>query len=544
MFLTPHLPARLSPQRRAWNTPAPLLMRLMLLLAVLAAGAFALLSARPQQIPPAAPRGGVMPPLAAAAAPEAYIDLNISQAVRINPGDDIQFIIDQHPPGTLFYLRTGVYRLQSVTPRDGDIFIGEPNTVLSGAVVLENFIQDGSRWYVDGQTKDLWRVGECRSEAPRCDHAYTLYIDDKPVPQVGTRDAVTVGTWFYDYDADRIYIGDNPMGRVVEVSDANFAFGGSASNVTIRGLIIEKYAGPGQRGAIRGEETTGWTLKNNVIRLNSARGITLGHGMQVISNIVNTNGQIGIAGSGDNILIENNEIAFNNFRDYQAGWEAGATKFVATNGLVVRGNYVHNNAGPGLWTDAYNRNSLYEYNLVVANTSMGIFHEISYDVVIRNNVVKFNAPNLRDWLYGAQILISTSSNGEIYDNQVVVPDTGGHGIIVIEQDRMSTDYGRILGRNNHVYNNEIVFLATGGFTGVGHDVSELAEDFWANGNNTFDSNTYYVTNPEGKYWVWRPAGSLTWPEFQELGPEINGRIVTDIPLEAVLVPTWPLEVAQ
>ncbi|MDP1465830.1 right-handed parallel beta-helix repeat-containing protein, partial [Klebsiella pneumoniae] len=83
-------------------------------------------------------------------------------------------------------------------------------------------------------------------------------------------------------------------------------------------------------------------------------------------------GQIGIAGIGDDVLIENNEIAFNNYAGYGASWEAGGTKFVRTNNLIVRGNRVHHNNGPGLWTDIDNMNSTISDNDVFYNTGAGI----------------------------------------------------------------------------------------------------------------------------------------------------------------------------
>ena len=56
----------------------------------------------------------------------------------------------------------------------------------------------------------------------------------------------------------------------------------------------------------------------------------------------------------------------------------------------MRDNHVHHNEGPGLWTDIDNIHTLYEGNLVEHNANVGIFHEISYDAVIRNNIVRDN----------------------------------------------------------------------------------------------------------------------------------------------------------
>ena len=59
--------------------------------------------------------------------------------VTLEPGDDIQAIVDRNRAGTRYVLAPGVYREQAVVPKSGDIFEGEPGAVLSGARILEGF---------------------------------------------------------------------------------------------------------------------------------------------------------------------------------------------------------------------------------------------------------------------------------------------------------------------------------------------------------------------------------------------------------------------
>ena len=89
---------------------------------------------------------------------------------------------------------------------------------------------------------------------------------------------------------------------------------------------------------------------------------------------------IGVSGGDDQsgIVVEGNEIAYNNEAGFNPEWEAGGTKFWATTNLVVRNNHVHHNFGPGLWADNDNVGALYEGNIVEDNDWAGIFHEISY----------------------------------------------------------------------------------------------------------------------------------------------------------------------
>ena len=77
-------------------------------------------------------------------------------------------------------------------------------------------------------------------------------------------------------------------------------------------------------------------------------------------------------------------------------------------------------------------------NRVEDNVRMGILHEISYAIVIRNNTVRRNGFGLSSWVWGAGIVISSSSNAEVYGN--IVEDNAG-GIVGVQQNRGSGAHG-------------------------------------------------------------------------------------------------------
>src|SRR5690606_25159875 len=193
--------------------------------------------------------------------------------------------------------------------------------------------REGSYWVASGQTQQAMVHGSCGklddgSRYQMCGHSDQLFMDGEPLWQVSSRGEVGPGKWYFDYGADKIYFVDNPSGRTVEASVSRHAFRGSASNVTISGLTIEKYSNPAQSGAIQGNAGSGWRVQGNVVRLNHGFGIRTGHGMRVIDNRVLSNGQIGMGGAGHNVLIRGNEIAYNHTGGFEVGWEAGGTKFV------------------------------------------------------------------------------------------------------------------------------------------------------------------------------------------------------------------------
>ena len=216
------------------------------------------------------------------------------------------------------------------------------------------------------------------------------------------------------------------------------AFEPTGDNVTISGLTIEKYANPSQHGVIHCEGRSNWVVTNNDIRSNHGPGMRVGSRAQVRDNLVRNNGQIGIVGLGSGILIQNNEIAYNNLAHYVGSWEGAGTKFVSTNDLVLRSNFVHHNQGAGLWTDIDNVNTLVENNTVEDNVRFGILHEISYSAVIRNNTVRRNGWGYKDWMEGAGISIGNSANVEVYGNLV---EGNGDGIGGSQQNRGSGAYG-------------------------------------------------------------------------------------------------------
>ena len=289
-------------------------------------------------------------------------------------------------------------------------------------------------------------------------------------------------------------------------STTRHAFHGNANNVTIQGCEIRNYNNPAQWGAIDSRGSTGWTVIGNEIHHNWGVGVQLkGSNHSIVGNNIHHQHQLGLAVDGVNHLVEDNEIAFNNWEvDYNWGWEAGGTKFWDTDGLIVRGNWSHDNHGPGLWDDYNNINVLYEDNVVEDNYGPGIFHEISYRATIRNNTVRRNGFGHAAWLWGAGILIAASQDTDVYGNVV----EGNHnGVTLVNQDRYDPPtgqyrmkYGDYATINNAVYGNTIRGSGvTGGATDNGFN------EMFAAGVNVFSGNTYEGVNS----WMWA-GSSRSW----------------------------------
>ncbi len=431
--------------------------------------------------------------------------------IAIAPGTNIQSVVNTSPSPSAFVLKAGTHRLQSVTPRTGDTFTGEPGTILSGARLLTTFTPSGALFVVSGQSQHGLDHGFCDTGIV-CNLPEQLFFDDVPLIRVATLAEVRIGTWYLDYTAQTITFADNPSGHTVETSVTTAAFLGAANSVTVQNLTIEKYASDAQYGAIIAEGGRGWIVSGNDVRWNHGGGIRTGHAATIRTNHVHHNGQIGIVGGGDDLLVEGNEIDHNNTGQFAIGWEAGGTKFAGTNRLTVRGNFVHHNAGPGLWTDINNYKVLVETNRVEDNTWMGIFHEISFDAIIRNNVVNRNGLGFPDWIWGAGILVAASPNVEIYGN-TLTGNADGIGAVQQNRPEIPSPLGPHEISNLWVHDNTIT-QAGGWAAGMVDDISDLS--YYATRNNRFSGNTYVLSGGAGL--VWKGAGR-SLAEWQAMGQQ-------------------------
>jgi len=446
-----------------------------------------------------------------------------SGAKVVNPGDDLASLVSNSPTGTSFFLKSGVYRMQSVQVKDGDTFLGELGATMSGARVLTSFSREGSYYVAAGQTQHGDSVPgslNCLSSAPRCSYPEDLFFDNMPLFHVAKLSDVSAGKWFFDYSAQKIYFADDPTGHTVETSVTPFAFYGQADNVTIQNLTIEKYATPAQNGAIlcaviqnRAPQGHNWIVKNNTIRLNHGGGIFASDRMQILNNNVYRNGQMGLLGDGDAVLVQGNEIAYNNYAGYEPGWEAGGTKFVGTTNIIIRGNYSHDNKGTGLWLDYKNSSALIENNHTSHNQLYGIQQEIGGSVIIRNNVVENEgsnptAPSTAMW-YSGGIVVSASGPAEVYGNTVT---NCVNGIGAIHGDR-GADF---LVKGLNVHDNTIV---QNGGTAAGIIKTGSDDSIFSSWNNHFQHNTYTLTNGANYNWM---NGDKTKSEWVAYGNDTTG----------------------
>ncbi|MDQ4142419.1 MAG: right-handed parallel beta-helix repeat-containing protein [Actinomycetota bacterium] len=222
-----------------------------------------------------------------------------------------------------------------------------------------------------------------------------------------------------------VYVGG--PGAVLDGQKINrYAFTQRAANVSIRYLTIQNFVTPRDEGTVNHDSGSGWTIEHNTIQSNGGAGLFLGDDNVARYNCLQSNGQYGLQGykSGGvrNITLDHNEIAGNNTDDWEAkvpgcGCTGGA-KFWAVNGAAVTNNWVHHNKGTGLWADTNNQGFRFEGNYINDNDAHGIFYEISYNALIRNNTFVRNA------LVKGEAFASRASSFPV--GAIYVSESGGH----------------------------------------------------------------------------------------------------------------------
>jgi parallel beta-helix repeat protein len=221
------------------------------------------------------------------------------------------------------------------------------------------------------------------------------------------------------------------------------------------------------------------------------------------------------------VIVEDSEIAFNNTRMLPTDNAAGGTKFSGgTDGMIVRGNEVHDNYGSGLWWDGFHRNAQVYGNVIRDNRNWGIFWELSYGgAKIHDNTLTGNGigDGTANWYANVQLLVSCSDGSvgriEIYDNTI---DGAAYPLGLINHS-----HHPLRTRGVYVHHNLITLRSSGEVGAVAFD--GLTELFGEAANNRFDSNTYRVTDPGGAYWAW-DGQMLTWSQWRALGHDQNGAV--------------------
>ncbi|GCD32474.1 lipoprotein [Streptomyces chrestomyceticus JCM 4735] len=202
--------------------------------------------------------------------------------------------------------------------------------------------------------------------------------------------------------------GDRYLGAPGAVLDGRkknqYAFSGTARDITVRHLTVQNFVAPHDEGVVNHDSADGWVIEHTTVQRNSGAGLMAGARQRVRANCLRDNGQYGLNAYKDDgplsgLVVEGNEIVGNNTGDWERRKEGcgctGGAKFWSVNGADVRGNWVHDNRGTGLWADTNNNDFRIEDNVLEANDGAALIYETSYNAVIRRNTIRRN-----NWVEG------------------------------------------------------------------------------------------------------------------------------------------------
>jgi len=455
----------------------------------------------------------------------------------ISPGENLPQIVSAHPEGTTFCFNAGVYRMTTyMLPKSNDVFLGlSPAADLNGSQLVTSWMQSGSYWAASNQPQLIPQTSDdCLSSTSiACQFADAVFLDNKPLNRVMSLADVVPGTFYRDYGSRQIYIADDPAGHSLEAivcSRPFLANGTGADGVTIQGLTIEKFAGD-TSGAVQGGAT--WTIQGNEVRLNHGDGIYASG--NILGNYSHDNGDFGLEGgfASTAMNVQGNEFAFNNWANFLNG---GGAKFEFATNLVVRNNYSHDNNGAGFHTDGDSAFVLYEYNHTKNNTNAGIQHEISWDAVIRYNVLEDETAvfpqyeSTSTWANYA-IGILNSSNVQIYGNTMTNCVNGVSGVLAVRSHNSA--YGPHAGQpyllqNLDVHDNTFTQISNSAAGVV--KASNYDNSVYTNWNNHFTNDSYILADPSGLNFTWMDSSgkhayaAYTWTQWQSFGNDAQGTL--------------------
>ncbi|MFF3305986.1 right-handed parallel beta-helix repeat-containing protein [Streptomyces sp. NPDC002952] len=245
--------------------------------------------------------------------------------------------------------------------------------------------------------------------------------------------------------------GDRYLGAPGAVLDGRkknqYAFGGTAPDVTVRHLTVQHFVAPRDEGVVNHDSADGWVIEHATIQYNSGAGLMAGARQQVRANCLRENGQYGMnayksGGPLRGLVVEDNEIVGNNTGDWERRQKGcgctGGVKFWAVDRADIRGNWVHDNRGTGLWADTNNNDFRIENNVFEANDGAALIYEISYNAVIRNNTIRRN-----NWVEGRK----AAERGDTFPFATVyLSESGGEPRVRARTDRIEV-YRNVLEDN-------------------------------------------------------------------------------------------------
>jgi hypothetical protein len=300
-----------------------------------------------------------------------------------------------------------------------------------------------------------------------------VFLGDKPLSQVTTREQLvqTLGAWLASEDGRQLSIhleaNAAPAPGTIEITTRDRIFvphRRGLGYIQVEGFVFERCATRPdwpQLGALSTRTGQYWTIRTNIVRYTTGKGIDCGSetwdpdsliatepedkrvligGHHLVEgNLVTDNAQCGIAAwNTDDLRIIGN-IVRDNATSASADnlsltdFEAGGIKVHAFHKGLIEGNLVVSNSSFGIWLDNGWENARVTRNVCTGNRGAGIFVELGFGPILLDHNIsaantRLGAPYFGDGIYthdssGVRITHNTFLDNEHYGvEQIVVTE--------------------------------------------------------------------------------------------------------------------------
>jgi len=338
------------------------------------------------------------------------------------PLKSLNTAVSKAKSGDNIYLRDGVYRESiNISKNKINIFAYQnEKPVLKGSVLMTDWTKQGDYWkkdvaiqpqqvFVDGNNP-LQQIGW-----PWPDNVASGGATKRYHSQVGKDlNDMAPGRFFWTEGVLYIWLKDSsdPNNHKIEVSQLKAVLvlrqsvGSYIKGIRIEHSNVNTFREQGSAVAL-GKDCV---MDECVIQWCDFGGVSMGDNSKVINSKAIHNGDVGIQSSGnENFLIQNTELAYNNYRNFYSQWHAGGFKGATNTWGTIENCEIHNNNGSGVWFD-YCHKSAAEDDVDGDNF---------YPIIVRNNYFHNNGTgnyDRKEIFNNATILIEVSEQAYIYNN--------------------------------------------------------------------------------------------------------------------------------
>ncbi len=228
-------------------------------------------------------------------------------------------------------------------------------------------------------TKSAQSYSWVNPDAPMAAHPDQVFMDGKQMTQVGSLDEVVDGTFYVDYDTDKLYVGSDPTDHMMRASDLKEALTTYGPGTVLRGFGIRRYATPVSALGTLDIGSDNSHLANLVVSDNASQGIRL-RGANITAYRVTSerNGLNGIqANISDNLRILNALVQDNNDQHFNFAPVAAGIKVTSSQRVIIANSNVDDNYGNGIWFDTSCYRVSVLHDTISNNAHGGVYFELS-----------------------------------------------------------------------------------------------------------------------------------------------------------------------